>query len=265
VPAVIDHLVEVIGGLEPPILMGHSAGGIHPAHAGSRLRRGGRGDQLGCYRGRAHGAAVAAQDLQPPVLDQTTSTGRRPRSCWHPGWVSDVSGKTHPRRRPLTLPQTDRLRRLEVRQRGASRRSGWLRQSETTTGAIHLRRRGPPHAPAVSSAPTQGITTRDRGQRRILRLRPPAARPEGGRSPPTSCRGPWSTRGGKGCPRPGSPTSAGREDPLRHGRAFATGRGYRPLCDSELARDHDGRSWEGRVEGGHSRYEHQAGRGPPRP
>jgi hypothetical protein len=159
VPAVIDHLVEVIGGLEPPILMGHSAGGIHPAHAGSRLRRGGRGDQLGCYRGRAHGAAVAAQDLQPPVLDQTTSTGRRPRSCWHPGWVSDVSGKTHPRRRPLTLPQTDRLRRLEVRQRGASRRSGWLRQSETTTGAIHLRRRGPPHAPAVSSAPTRGITS----------------------------------------------------------------------------------------------------------
>ena len=29
VPAVVDHLTEVIGGLErPPILMGHSAGGV---------------------------------------------------------------------------------------------------------------------------------------------------------------------------------------------------------------------------------------------
>jgi hypothetical protein len=31
VPAVIDHLVEVIGGLEPPILMGHSARGYSPS------------------------------------------------------------------------------------------------------------------------------------------------------------------------------------------------------------------------------------------
>jgi hypothetical protein len=32
VPDVIDHLTEVIGGLErPPILMGHSAGGCSPS------------------------------------------------------------------------------------------------------------------------------------------------------------------------------------------------------------------------------------------
>jgi hypothetical protein len=208
--------------------MGHSAGGIHPAHAGSRLRRGGRGDQLGCYRGRAHGAAVAAQDLQPPVLDQTTSTGRRPRSCWHPGWVSDVSGKTHPRRRPLTLPQTDRLRRLEVRQRGASRRSGWLRQSETTTGAIHLRRRGPPHAPQRPTLQRQALQVqhRDRGHIPATPTCCPPRR-DGNKSPTTPWPGPWTTRVDRAPQTRITHTSAGREDrsltfdPYRNGTVAA--------------------------------------------
>ena len=62
VPAVIDHLKDVIGGLDkPPILMGHSAGGVFTQ---LMLDRGygavGRRDQLGTHRGRARGAAVAS-------------------------------------------------------------------------------------------------------------------------------------------------------------------------------------------------------------
>ena len=70
VPAVVDHLTEVIGGLDkPPILMGHSAGGVFTQLL---LDRGygavGRGAGLGPYRGGAGGAA------------QRSSS--RPSRCW---------------------------------------------------------------------------------------------------------------------------------------------------------------------------------------
>ena len=42
IPAVVEHLEGIVGELDkPPIIMGHSAGGVHPDPARPRLRGGG--------------------------------------------------------------------------------------------------------------------------------------------------------------------------------------------------------------------------------
>ena len=52
VQGVVDHLTEVLGALgRPPILMGHSAGGVFTVAAGPRLRRGRRRVGLGPTEG----------------------------------------------------------------------------------------------------------------------------------------------------------------------------------------------------------------------
>jgi pimeloyl-ACP methyl ester carboxylesterase len=164
VPAVIDHLADVIGGLErPPILIGHSAGGIHAAHAGSRLRRSGRGDQLGPDRGRARGAAVANQVHLPGA-----SNGRPQEGC---RGSPSSNGATHsptpsPRRGPgrCTSATTSRPRCVCC---GAVRWPPWSpatrTPSSTTTTTTGRRCCSSPAArtiscPPASSAPTPSNT-----------------------------------------------------------------------------------------------------------
>jgi hypothetical protein len=98
VPAVIDHLTDVDrrdrAAADPDRPLRRRS--VHPAHAGSRLRRSGRGDQLSSHRGRARGAAVAAQVHLPGTADDRAQEGCRV----HPRAVSR-------RRFPASFPVTD--------------------------------------------------------------------------------------------------------------------------------------------------------------
>ena len=69
-PAIIEHLEAVVGELDsPPILIGHSAGGVFVADpARPRLRRRRRGDQLGADRGRARVVPLSQIKSTFPVL-----------------------------------------------------------------------------------------------------------------------------------------------------------------------------------------------------
>ena len=63
IPAVVEHLEGIVGELEkPPIIMGHSAGGLlYPDPARSRLRGGGGGHRLRAGRGRQGNPGLADQ------------------------------------------------------------------------------------------------------------------------------------------------------------------------------------------------------------
>jgi pimeloyl-ACP methyl ester carboxylesterase len=166
VPAVIDHLTDVIGRLErPPILMGHSAGWVCT--------------QLMLDRG--YGAVGVAINSAPteglPVvpLSQLKSTFPVLRTIGH----KKAAGFTFEQwRYAFTNTFTEEESRATYERyhipasvRGAvgqctghpgTRPPGHLRQLQKRrpgVAAVHLRRRGPPHAPPASNGPTPSTTS----------------------------------------------------------------------------------------------------------
>jgi triacylglycerol esterase/lipase EstA (alpha/beta hydrolase family) len=66
VPEIIDMLENMIGKLDrPPIIIGHSAGGVFTQILRSRVRRGRGGDELSANRGREGHPALGDQVLVP--------------------------------------------------------------------------------------------------------------------------------------------------------------------------------------------------------
>jgi hypothetical protein len=209
------RLTEVIGGAgaaadpDGPL----RRRGVHPAHAGSRLRRSRRGDQLGPHRGCARGAAVAAQvDLSG------ASDGRAQEGCQV---LPSSSGATRsptpsPRRSPgrCTSATTSRRRCGCC---GAVRWPPWSPATKTPLFdydnddraplLVHLRRRGPPHAPQRPALQRQhyksNTVTEVEEYPGYAHLGPP--RTVGSRLPTTPWPGPRSTRGDRGAPNPDHP------------------------------------------------------------
>ena len=206
VPAVIDHLTEVIGGLErPPILMGHSAGGVFT--------------QLMLDRG--YGAVGVVMDSAPtegvPVvpLSQLKSTfpvlrtvGRKKAAGftfeqWHYAFCN-----TFPEERSRQLyeryhiPGSVRVlwgSALATLEPGPPGHLRQLRQRPAGAAAVHLRHPRPPHAALGAALQRQALQVQDghrgggvRGpapaalQRRLgrgRRLRPGLGRPARGPQP----------------------------------------------------------------------------------
>ena len=186
VPAVIDHLTDVIGGLErPPILMGHSAGGVFT--------------QLMLDRG--YGAVGVAINSAPtegvPVvpLSQLKSTfpvlrtiGRKKaagftleqgRYAFTNTFTEEDQGSVR------ALPHAG----IGARAVGqcAGHAGAWpprhlrqLQKRRPGAAAVRIRRGGPSHAAQRPTVQRQALQVqhRDRGQG-VPRLRPPAARREG--------------------------------------------------------------------------------------
>src|SRR5512132_3564695 len=214
VPAVVDHLTEVIGALErPPILMGHSAGGVFT--------------QLMLDRG--YGAVGVVMDSAPtegvPVvpLSQLKSTfpalrtvGRKKAAGftfeqWHYAFCNTFAEE---RSRQLYeryhIPASVRVlwgSALATLEPG--HQDTFVNYDNDDRAPLLFISGTHDHLmPPVSSAPTPSITSptpspKSRNTPATPTCCPP--RRAGNRSPTPPWPGPWTTRGDRGAPDSGSP------------------------------------------------------------
>ena len=138
IPAIVEHLEEVVGGLDaPPILIGHSAGGVFTQilldHGFGAVRR---GDQLRADRGRQGRAPAAGQ--------------------------GDVPGAEEPRQPPQGRrldPRAVAVRVHEHLQRGARRASSTSATTSRRPAASSGRARSPASSPATRARTSTTRTT----------------------------------------------------------------------------------------------------------
>jgi hypothetical protein len=183
--AVINHLVEVIGGLEPPILMGHSAGGYSPSSCwiAATARWAWRSTRLlpwacpwcRCRSSRSSTAGSGPDHQHRPTTEIVLAPGmgqRCERQDAPPPAAVDPPANRLAAEIGSTATRCESAFRLAAAVGNDNRRRRYSSPAARTTSR-------PPQCPALQREALQ-VQHRDRGQRRIPRLRPPAARPEGG-------------------------------------------------------------------------------------
>ena len=179
-PAVIDHLTEVIGALQrPPILMGHSAGGVFTQLMLDRGRRGRGRHGLG----PTEGVPVVPLSQLKSTFPALRTVGRRKAAGftfeqWHYAFCN-----TFPEERSgsCTSATTSRPRCGSC---GAARWPPWspppghlrrLRQRPAGAAAVHLRHPRPPHAALGTALQRQALQVQDGHRGGGVRRAAPAA------------------------------------------------------------------------------------------
>ena len=202
-PQIIEHLEEIVGGLDsPPILIGHSAGGVftqilldhgfgaagvainsaptegvpgHPAVPGPRDVPGPQEPGQPAPRRRLHARAVA---LRVHEHVHRGGVAGALRAVPHPRLGRDLLGQRAGQHPP-----------------GQGRQLGRLQERRARAAAVHLGQRGPPDAAQDPAVQRQALQVGHDHRGQGVRGPAPAARPRpaGRRSPTTRSSGRWRT------------------------------------------------------------------------
>jgi len=187
VPAVIDHLTEVIGGLErPPILMSHSAG---ETFTQLMLDRGYGAVGVTMHSAPTEGVPVVPLSQLKSTFPVLRTIGRKKAAGFTFEQWRYAFTNTFTEEESRTLYQRYHIpasvgvlwgSALATLEPGHQDTFVNYKKRRPSAAAVHLRRRGPPPATQRPTVQRQALQVQhcDRGQG-VPRLRPPAARPEG--------------------------------------------------------------------------------------